>query len=367
MRVKSLAIACFVVLLLYVSVFAQSVITGTVLSNANLRTGPGTTYAVDGSLKAGASVTIVGQNDDKTWYQLKDGHWIFASLVRAATVTSTSNAKKQTPASSSATPTVTKTGIVTPTPVVKLNRDDPAVKAYGQSLTKALGLFSEGSKIVGVRFTEASGDLTVMLTDEWKVDVAAGLVDLQLCSEAVRKLNPPAALVSVHGDLLKMADHLDNVIVLLPKAIDKLDSTGFTKGLKEYQLAVSFVDSANQKLSALIAASSADATSTPLAATTSTPKPTTTYDPKWYAGGTLHKATVAQWRVADQRNKLATVADWTYAGFKDADFSSPDKLRPYADKMLMCIDGMVDMSQKPNSPVVELAAFCATYMATPEP
>ena len=31
---------------------------------------------------------------------------------------------------------------------------------------------------------------------------------------------------------------------------------------------------------------------------------------QWYANGTLHKATVGQWKFASYRNKLATAADW---------------------------------------------------------
>ena len=30
----------------------------------------------------------------------------------------------------------------------------------------------------------------------------------------------------------------------------------------------------------------------------------------WYVGGTLHNATIAEWRMADSRNKIATVSDW---------------------------------------------------------
>jgi micrococcal nuclease len=54
----------------------------TVLRNANLRTGPGTTYALAGSARAGASVTIVGQNAAGDWYELDGGQWIAAFLVR---------------------------------------------------------------------------------------------------------------------------------------------------------------------------------------------------------------------------------------------------------------------------------------------
>lgn len=34
---------------------------------------------------------------------------------------------------------------------------------------------------------------------------------------------------------------------------------------------------------------------------------------EWYEGGTLHEATVAEWRTGTGTNKLATIADWIAA------------------------------------------------------
>jgi hypothetical protein len=53
---------------------------------------------------------------------------------------------------------------------------------------------------------------------------------------------------------------------------------------------------------------------------------------EWYEGGTLHRATVKEWREADYRNRLATAADWALTmlektGSKPAD---TDALKPYA-------------------------------------
>ena len=38
---------------------------------------------------------------------------------------------------------------------------------------------------------------------------------------------------------------------------------------------------------------------------------------EWYEGGTLHNATVAQWKKATEQNKLATCADWLVALFRE--------------------------------------------------
>jgi uncharacterized protein YgiM (DUF1202 family) len=65
--------------------------TVTVLRNANLRAGPGTTFAIVGSARAGDRLTVVGQNATGNWYQLDTGAWISESLVQPVTVVSTTS------------------------------------------------------------------------------------------------------------------------------------------------------------------------------------------------------------------------------------------------------------------------------------
>jgi hypothetical protein len=64
-------------------VLAQALFVGTVTRDANLRAGPGTTFAVVGSARAGSSVVVSGTNPAGDWYQLDDGKWIAAFLVRS--------------------------------------------------------------------------------------------------------------------------------------------------------------------------------------------------------------------------------------------------------------------------------------------
>jgi len=53
----------------------------TVNSAANLRSGPGTGYAVVGSASSGQVIDVVGRTGDNQWYQMADGGWIYAGLV----------------------------------------------------------------------------------------------------------------------------------------------------------------------------------------------------------------------------------------------------------------------------------------------
>lgn len=68
----------------------------TAKQTANLRAGPGTTYAISGSVVAGQQLTIVGSNANRSWLQLANGAWIAAFLVNQPDNTS-SNATVTVP------------------------------------------------------------------------------------------------------------------------------------------------------------------------------------------------------------------------------------------------------------------------------
>lgn len=55
--------------------------TTTTVVAANLRSGPGTTFALQGSLPAGAVLTIIGRNEAGDWLKLDRNVWVFAELV----------------------------------------------------------------------------------------------------------------------------------------------------------------------------------------------------------------------------------------------------------------------------------------------
>lgn len=56
-------------------------------SNANLRGGPGTSFAVAGSLTGGTSIAAIGQatgNDGQVWWQLENNSWVRSDVVAEA-------------------------------------------------------------------------------------------------------------------------------------------------------------------------------------------------------------------------------------------------------------------------------------------
>ncbi len=54
----------------------------TAASNADLHTGPGTSFAVGGNATAGQSLSIIAITSSSDWYKLSNGLWIATFLVR---------------------------------------------------------------------------------------------------------------------------------------------------------------------------------------------------------------------------------------------------------------------------------------------
>jgi len=258
--------AALLSLLFYVVVFAQDAV-GTVNKGANLRAGPGTTFAIVGKDTQGQAVTIADKNTAGDWYQLDTGEWIAAFLVTL---------DAESPVTATPKATVTPTKQITMADI----RNDPVAQAYVDGVTEALDAYSTGATIISEHFTEASKNPSVIFTDKWKLSVGAGLASLQISSESIQELEPPTYFSDIHDDLLAMSEHTDNSIDLIIEGIDEFDADKIRAGTAEINLAAEFITSANEKLDALKAV--AAATPTPLPATptkTPTRRPTATKTP----------------------------------------------------------------------------------------
>ena len=91
-------------------------------------------------------------------------------------------------------------------------------------------------------------------------------------------------------------------------------------------------------------------------------------DTKWYQGGTLHHATLAEWKRGGDSDRLATAADFAaslpYVQKKMKGERSMDALLPYAYGLLRCIDeaSKVKASVARKQATAETAAVCAILM-----
>jgi hypothetical protein len=117
---------------------------GVVTENANLRAGPGTTFARVRGATAGQVVEIVGCNDACDWYQLAGGDWIAAFLVTPqAPAAVAPAANTPAPAAVAAPSSLPVTGL-TPAQVVSISDGDSLlVDIGGQNLVvRYLGIDS---------------------------------------------------------------------------------------------------------------------------------------------------------------------------------------------------------------------------------
>ena len=90
--------------------------------------------------------------------------------------------------------------------------------------------------------------------------------------------------------------------------------------------------------------------------------PKVSFAEQWYLGGTLKNATVAQWRVAPYKNKLATAAIWAIMepGIRKISqrSSSMATVKPYAEELVGCISSMTADDRSGENNVDSLAANC---------
>jgi hypothetical protein len=80
---------------------------------------------------------------------------------------------------------------------------------------------------------------------------------------------------------------------------------------------------------------------------------------EWTHGGTLHHATVAQWRVATAANRLATSADFVASTQHP---KSMEELKYMAEQMETCISGATVDTNTDNQKVTDIAAPCALLL-----
>ena len=133
-------------------VFSQSSLTGIVTRDANLRTGPGTSYAIAGKAAAGQTVHIVAKSTAGDWYQLDTKAWIAAFLVKLnpASATPTPPAKATSTITATATLTTTlintqTTGVITATATVTptvANTAPPTTNTLVRQLAKVTSINS---------------------------------------------------------------------------------------------------------------------------------------------------------------------------------------------------------------------------------
>ncbi|MHC1778464.1 MAG: zinc ribbon domain-containing protein [Lentimicrobium sp.] len=94
---------------------------------------------------------------------------------------------------------------------------------------------------------------------------------------------------------------------------------------------------------------------------TTTPYKST--EQKWYEGGTLHKATIAEWRTATTTNKLATCSDFVAKIRQDKGIAFDEsEIKKESYDLMNCIDAAIIDVDVDNWKVSEMAATCLVLL-----
>lgn len=87
---------------------------------------------------------------------------------------------------------------------------------------------------------------------------------------------------------------------------------------------------------------------------------------KWYENGTLHKSSVADWKNATYKNRLATAADWALSQPQINDIvkksRSIDTGKPFAEELVKCVNNAASGKGYGSMKVSELATSCMILM-----
>jgi uncharacterized protein YgiM (DUF1202 family) len=234
-RIGIVALA-LVLLLLYIPAFAQS--TGTVRRSANVRSGPGTNFAIVGGAKPGQVVTILGSNAAGDWYQIGQGRWIAAFLVSGV---------GQSPEE------------VVPTKALSAAESKAAspIQAYTDELSSIMTSYSTALAVLGTQITKAHTDAKVLQDEDWQLTTVAALAYVQRLGERVRAVTPPPSLQQVHNDTELAAIHYDTATEIVTKGVEQMDVNLLAAAIDEMTLGNKAIRSAQAKLEALAQATSA--------------------------------------------------------------------------------------------------------------
>ena len=78
----------------------------------------------------------------------------------------------------------------------------------------------------------------------------------------------------------------------------------------------------------------------------------------WYSGGTLHRSTISEWRLATPQNKLATSADFAA---KILEPTAIEQVREPAKLLVQCIDSAAQVAPA-SYQTSEVAVACIVVM-----
>ena len=178
--------------------------THVVTNNSNLRAGPGTDFDIVGKAAEGDLVTVVGQNDDGTWYQLDDSNWIAAFLAEPVDEAGGSD-------STGAVDAAGEDGDTTTASPTEEAANVPAGISGAIADQAALAVYFLDVAEIGAGVSDAVASLTELmqnpqpLNPQWRNDVTAELAVMSDALDQYLALTPLPGYEDLHTQITDVA------------------------------------------------------------------------------------------------------------------------------------------------------------------
>ena len=188
---------------------ATGPVSSTVTVDANLRSGPGTTFDVIGGTVTGQVIGIVGRNADGTWFRLDNGGWVLGTLVanppalESVPVVNDDGTPVEPAAAPAETPATGLGGLLpTPTPQAPGAAAPAAdLDAYLTSAAELVSQFDVVLNSVDALLAEANSNPALISDSAWTTRMNAALTLLRRTSASVGELDVPAGGEAIQTQL----------------------------------------------------------------------------------------------------------------------------------------------------------------------
>ncbi len=192
--------------------------------DANLRSGPATTFPIVGGTVTGQAITIVARNEDGTWFQLDNGGWVSATLVaNPPTIASVPIfGAAGTTATPIPTPTIVSTTTTTTTTlgtILGVRENLYIIRVDGLVNTYELTL-----NTIDTLVTQAGANEVLLQDSAWIDEMTTALALLRATGDEVESLSAPTLFATPHADLVEAAAAFTGAADLLAEGIDALNT-----------------------------------------------------------------------------------------------------------------------------------------------
>jgi len=142
----------------------------------------------------------------------------------------------------------TNTPVSTNTPELTDTLESVAEEAYREEMVEISAQYGDAFTEFGKLATAVGEDSSLLLDDDWKIDIAVILVTVKSLNEEIRALDPPERFLDVHSHLLEATTHYDKFVNLFIEGADELDVDKLNQAGEELLLGNEAIGRATEKI-----------------------------------------------------------------------------------------------------------------------